>query len=304
MRNDEAHLYHDRALAYLHGHSHGIRAGATRALPIEEVHIAIAIEGDGDERRIALRVKTLDRATLRTIKMMRALGHVPSDAIVEEIGELVGHGAQDAVTPIQPGVSCANEHGPRGTLGCFLNSGGMKLILSANHVLALEGHALDESDIVQPELGIDGQRRIGVLHDLEELVSAGNLMDAAVARLIVNDVDSTIFNNVQIAGVRTAPLVKGETLTKFGQSTGERSCSFLSMTSNVSLKMRFDTYSFDDQIEVDSIGEPFSTGCDSGSLVYDQQQMAVGIVIGGNNTNRSFVTPIARILERFGAILS
>jgi len=306
MRHDEAHRYHDRALAYLHGTRHGVRA-ATAARPVsreDEAHIAIAIEGDGDERRIVLRVKALDNATLRTIKVMRELGHVPSDVRVEEVGLLSGHGAQDAVSPIRPGVACANEHGPSGTLGCFLDSDDGKLILSANHVLALENRALKGSSIVQPKLGIVGEREIALLHDAQDLFSAGNLMDAAVAKLTVNDINSTIFNNVDINGVRTTPLVTGETLTKFGQSTEERSGNFLSMTSNVSLKMRFDTYSFDDQIEINSTGQPFSAGGDSGALVYDDQKRAVGIVIGGNNSNRSFVTPIARILERFNATLS
>src|SRR5258706_5053909 len=140
MKHDEARRYHDRALAYLHGSRHGFRAAnpVHTALKDEEAHIAIAIEGNGDTRRMALRVRKLDKETLQTIKMMRSLGHLPTDITVEEIGELVGHGAQDAVTPIQPGVACANQLGPRGTLGCFLDRAGKKLILSASHILAIE----------------------------------------------------------------------------------------------------------------------------------------------------------------------
>lgn len=43
---------------------------------------------------------------------------------------------------------------------------------------------------------------------------------------------------------------------------------------------------------------------DSGALVYDEDHLAVGILIGGNCFNRSYVTPIERLLSRFGAGLA
>ena len=56
----------------------------------------------------------------------------------------------------------------------------------------------------------------------------------------------------------------------------------LSTTSNVKLEMRFGDYTFDRQIEVESTDKAFSCSGDSGALVYDENDLAVGIVIGGN----------------------
>ena len=307
MRGDEAFRYHDRALAYLHGRRHPFHAasakGAIAAGATDDTSIAIAIEGDDDERRIALRVRSADEATLATIAVMRSLGHIPEDAPIEEVGRIFGLSAAGGpCSPIQPGIACANRGGPAGTLGCLVQKGEDTFILSANHVLALEDHAF-RKEIVQPERGIPGERTIGELTDKEVLAAVGNLMDAAVARVIVNDLDSSIFNGVTITGVRTTPLVSGEMLFKFGQTTDETSGTFKSITSNVTVEMRFGTYTFDQQIEIDSPGTPFSNGGDSGALVYDQANRAVGILFGGNGTTRSYVTPIDRILGRFTATL-
>jgi hypothetical protein len=311
MRRDEAYRYHDRGLAYLHGTRHAVRAMSAKAAAtgIEkaedvEPHIAIAVEGDDDDRRIVLRVRTLDEPTLATIAVMRALEHIPDDAPIEEIGQLFGLGAQDAVSPIQPGVACANELGPRGTIGCLVRSGGNTMLLSANHVLALENNALPNSDIVQPELGIAGVRVIGILSEKEDLTLAGNEMDAAVALVTIADINASIFNGVTITGVRATPLISGEPLRKFGQTTSETNGRYLGMASNVTLKMDSGSYSFDHQIEIDSTGgPPFSNRGDSGALVYDSAHRAVGILIGGNATTRTYVTPIDRILTRFNAVL-
>jgi hypothetical protein len=311
MRRDEAFAYHDRGLAYLHGTRHAFRIASAQArvfgvkvVDDDESHIAIAVVGDDDDRKLALRVRRLDESTMAIIAVMRSLGHIPDDTPVEEVGALFGLSAQDAVSPVQPGVACANELGPRGTIGCLVRSGGATLILSANHVLALENNALPNSDIVQPETGIAGVRAIATLHDQENLVLAGNEMDAAVARVTIGDIDPMIFNGVTITGLRQTPLISGETLHKFGQTTEERDGQYLGFASNVTLQMDSGSYSFDHQIEIDSTGGPaFSNRGDSGALVYDDQHRAVGILIGGNGTTRTYATPIDRILIRFQAAL-
>jgi len=78
MRGDEAFRYHDRALAYLHGRRHPFHAasakGAIAAGATDDTSIAIAIEGDDDERRIALRVRSADEATLAESRLQDFAG--------------------------------------------------------------------------------------------------------------------------------------------------------------------------------------------------------------------------------------
>ena len=309
MLREDAYRYHDVALEYLQAQTQESNIEFESTAPgelaaLEEVRIAIAVEETEAEARVALRVRKLDDSTARVIEDMRARNAVPEDAEVDEVGPLYGFGPRDLVSPLQPGVSCAHETGSRGTVGCILRRGAELLLLSANHVLARENRASLDEKIVQPTSVVAQHRTVATLLDFEALVSVGNLMDAAVARILVGDVSPRVFNGKTISAVRTVPLIKGDRLFKFGQSTEERTGSVLSTTSNVKLEMRFGDYTFDRQIEVESTDKAFSCSGDSGALVYDENDLAVGIVIGGNCFNRTYVTPIDRLLSRFGAALA
>lgn len=308
MEKADAYRYHDVALDYLHGYKQERDVMLESAEPeaareVEDVRIAVAVEETEEEARVALRVRKLDEATLAAIDDMRARGVVPEDTEVEEIGPLYGFGPGDMVSPLQPGIACSHSRGQRGTVGCILTRGVERLLLSANHVLAREGHSRVDDEIVQPAAGAARFRSVGRLLDFEPLKPLGNLMDAAVARLTVGDVDPVLFNGKRVVAPRTAPLKKGDRLFKFGQSTEEGHGTMLSITSNVTLQMHFDKYAFDSQIEVEST-QTFSCMGDSGALVYDEDDLAVGILIGGNCGNRTYVTPIALLLDRFHAVLA
>jgi hypothetical protein len=303
VQRDDAYNTHDRALEFLR-----TRYVADKTLESakdsEDIQIAIAVEEIGDgETRVVLRVQTDNEATWRAIDEMRGAGVVPKDAQVEYIGRMYGLGPQDAVSPIQPGVSCAPEIGPSGTIGCFARRGDVPFLVSANHVIAQENNGVVGADgVVQPLAGAFGVRTIAVLHDFEPLSTVGgNAMDGAIARLTINDIDPRLFSGRRIATVRpTTTLVSGNRVFKFGQMSGEREGIVLSTISNISLEMRFGTYAFDLHIEVSSPADrPFSIAGDSGALVYDEMDRAVGILIGGNQSTRSYVTPIERVLGRF-----
>lgn len=310
MKREDAYTIHDRALQYLRETVEVAKIEAFDAGAPEEAaempQIAISVQDfDTGTSRVALRVLTLDERTRRQIEEMRERGMIPGDTEVEEIGPVWAFGPQDPVSPVQPGVACAHSAGSRGTVGCLVRRGADLLILSANHVLARENRAPLGSDIVQPSNGSIGRRVVAELTAFEPLRATGNEIDGAVARLVIGDVDPTLFNNVRVTSVRTAPLVQGDRLFKFGQATEEREGTYHEMTSNQAIPMRFGTYSFDRQIVVKASGpRAFSCGGDSGALVYDQQQRAVGIVIGGNCIDRTFVTPIEPLLTKLGVTLA
>jgi hypothetical protein len=302
VQRDDAYNIHDRALEYLRTR-YGEDKPFKSAQESEEVQIAIAVEEIGDgETRVVLRVQTDNAATWRAIDEMRDAGVVSKDAQIEYIGRMVGLGPQDAVSPVQPGVSCAPDIGPSGTIGCFARRGDVPFLVSANHVIAQENNGVVGTDgVVQPLAGAFGVRRIAVLQDFEPLRAVGgNAMDGAIARLTINDIDPRLFGGRRIDTVRPTMLATGDRVLKFGQMTGEREGIVLSTISNISLEMRFGTYAFDLHIEVESPADrPFAISGDSGALVYDEMDRAVGILIGGNQSTRSYVTPIERVLGRF-----
>jgi hypothetical protein len=238
---------------------------------------------------------------------MKARGLVPEDVEILEVGLLIGFGATDLVSPLQPGVSCANQDGPPGTLGCFVHRDGALYFISVNHVLALENMAQPNSQILQPNAGATILRPIGTL-DHEKLMPSGNLIDGAIATLDVADHDPRLFAvGKRTTVVRTAALRTGDRIFKFGQASGQTEGRIRApQASNVTLHMDFGAYTFDQQIEIEPrpTGEPFAIPGDSGALVYDDNDEAIGLVVGGNGVDRTYLSPIQTVLTRFHATLA
>jgi hypothetical protein len=304
MKKDRAYQYHDRTLQHLRGRKASLRAAASESTVSPDVTIAVAVEEIDGEARVGLRVTSYDEATRAAVDELKSNGDIPEDVEVHEVGRLFGFSAADLVSPLQAGVSCANITGARGTLACFVKRNGTTFLLSANHVLAVENTAAPNSDILQPSAGAVPQQKIGELSAFEPLMPDGNVMDGAIAELAFADadIDFRLFNGKRITEVRTAPLTKGVRVLKFGQASDERAGRIrATVTSNVKLEMDFGQYTFDQQIEIvpDVDGVPFAIGGDSGSLVYDEQDRAVGLVIGGNGVDLTYVTPIGVLLQHF-----
>jgi hypothetical protein len=318
MERNRAYAYHDRALQRLRSLALANRAATMTSLETyadakasipPTVRIGVAVEESEGEARVGLRVMSHDEPTRLAIDAMKANGDIPEDVEVHEVGRLIGFGAADLVSPLLAGVSCGNIDGPRGTLGCFVKRDGATLLLSVNHVLALENHAAPESEILQPAAGATPRQTIGTLLDYEPLQETGNRMDGAIAKLTLDDahVDFRLFNGKHITEVRVAPLDDTVRVFKFGQASDGRAGRILAASvSNITLEMDFTHHTFDQQIEIvpDEGGEAFAVPGDSGALVYDEDDRAVGLVVGGNGIDRTYVTPIALLLDRFNAVLA
>jgi hypothetical protein len=312
MKRKTARAWHDRALNSIRSVEALARAAVEEGAALDalttEVDIGIAVESDrkGDSR-LVVKIQNDNAQTRQVLDDMRAQGAIPPDATVEVIGPMRGLGPGDMVSPVQPGVCCAHRSGSRGTLGCIVKrSGTARFLISANHVIALEDTVDPGTAIVQPVSGAEEVRDIATLERAVQLVATGNLMDAAIAELTINDIDPAVFNGKSVTSVRTTALATGDRVFKFGQTTLERTGTVLSpVFSNIKLDMTVSSYKFDEQIEIESPAAlPFADGGDSGALVYDDQDRAVGIVIGGNGSTRTYVTPIRRILKEFEVTLA
>jgi hypothetical protein len=210
--------------------------------------------------------------------------------------------------PVAFGAGISHAQGKPGSLGCVVTTtDGTWYALSACHVLAPAGIAEIGDEIVEPAAPQAGAARIATLADFEALkpddeVSI-NRFDAAIARL---DRKADVLNRIPAIGsVRTATMdpVLYESVRKFGAGTLHTLGIVTDVFADVSFAMGGENYRFDDVLEVTGCGSRFSEGGDSGALVVDAlTNSPIGLVIGGAR-DRTYVSPIARVLNRFGAHL-
>jgi len=221
-------------------------------------------------------------------------------------------GETGRVRPLRPGVSIANVAVTAGTLGAFVEVGGAVHALSNYHVLAGSPKAKVGDVIVQPGPADGGRAprdRVGTLAARSELVPGQTAtVDAAIALLDDPEVDA-VYPVGRIT--TTAVAVGGEIVGKIGRTTAVTTGRVSAIEVDgvvVGYGRQLGELSFDDQIEVEGLGtEPFSRGGDSGSLVYREDGVAIGLLFAGsetggdNGTGLTYLNPIDAVLDAFGA---
>lgn len=229
-------------------------------------------------------------------------------------------GETGRVRPVRPGVSIAHVDVTAGTLGAFVRSTsgngttGAVYALSNWHVLAGSPAAAAGDVVVQPGAADGGQApddRVGTLAGLVPLeAGATQTVDAALALLDDPDVDPTY----PVGRVTTtAVAMGGEAVGKSGRTTGVTAGRVTAIELDdvvVGYGDELGALRFDDQIEVESTGTgPFSRGGDSGSLVYREDGVALGLLFAGsetggtNGTGLTYCNPVGTVLDRLGATL-
>ncbi len=210
--------------------------------------------------------------------------------------------------PLHPGLSIAHHRTTAGTLGAFVETVDSKLhMLSCNHALALANKAKIGDAITQPG-SLDGgtkSDRVGSLHSFVNLTTMNNVADAAIAS-VDDDVFPDSFAIPAIGRLRGHWLEKTPEATfvmKVGRSTG---FTMGQITANrlLGIPVRFNRRSvrwFDEVIEVQSRDRPFSLPGDSGALVVDGDQYAVGLLFAqskdGVDTYLNHFDDVARALQ-------
>ena len=209
--------------------------------------------------------------------------------------------------PLRPGLSVANAQVTAGTLGAFVtDSDGTLYALSNWHVLAGSTTAVAGDPILQPgpaDGGTPGDQ-VGTLDRVVPLDPGGpNIVDAALALLTEQQVDASY----PIGAVTTsAPVDGGEQVGKVGRTTGitvGRVSAVELDGVQVNYGEELGDLTFDDQIEVTGDDGAFSAGGDSGSLVYREDGVAVGLLFAGSETGGpsgtglTFLNPIDDVLR-------
>jgi hypothetical protein len=223
-------------------------------------------------------------------------------------------GETGRVRPLRPGVSIAHVDVTAGTLGAFVTVDGKVHALSNYHVLS-GSPAAQVGDLVLQPGPADGGRapadRVGTLAARVDLEPGGHAtVDCAIALLDDPDVDPT-YPVGRVTG--TARAEGGENVGKIGRTTSVTTGRVTAIELDdvvVGYGDELGELTFDNQIEVESTGSgPFSRGGDSGSLVYREDGVALGLLFAGsevggeNGTGLTYLNPIDAVLDALGATL-
>ena len=213
--------------------------------------------------------------------------------------------------PLVIGCSIGHFEITAGTLGGFVKTkAGAARILSNNHVLADENRAKKGDDILQPGVfdgGRRGRDRVGALDRFVRVRFKGarNLVDAAIATSGGIEFDAaTLDEGSRLTGVAPDPAAVVE-VAKVGRTTAlTRGRVVAFEVDNVVVEYDQGTAVFDGQLEIESTGEgPFSDGGDSGSLIYTDGGLAVGLLFAGSsqggstNLGLTYAAPIDNVLS-------
>ncbi len=232
--------------------------------------------------------------------------------------------------PAPGGVSIAHAQVTAGTLGILAHrASGEAVILSNNHVLANSNEAHAGDPILQPgpydggkaadaiatfaefvpiafgERELDGLGRLleRILGSVLAPVGLGlrrlpsgktNLVDAALAVPLSADlVAPDILEVGRVAGTAAATL--GTRVKKSGRTTGLTHGKVTGLDATVEVDYGGKTAVFRGQI----VSDVLSRGGDSGSLVVDESNRAVGLLFAGGTTT-TILNPIDAVLAALG----
>jgi hypothetical protein len=208
--------------------------------------------------------------------------------------------------PVPGGVSVGNANEcAAGTIGCMVVKGGVRHMLSNNHVFARINQASIGEDINQPGR-YDAKpacAQTGKVGDLAQFVpisfSGNNTVDAAIATLSQTSVCSMVENLYTPSGTVVSPSV-GLAVKKVGRTSGLTTGTIAGINVTVNVNYGVGVATFVNQIYVAS---GFIRSGDSGSLMVTQSgNNPVGLnFAGGSGT--SFANPIGPVLQAFGATI-
>ena len=217
--------------------------------------------------------------------------------------------------PVPIGVSVGNiNECSSGTIGCAVEAGGNRYILSNNHVLARENSASLGEDIVQPgrydnkpPCKVKPQDKIGELYAWADIDFSGgnNVMDAAIALSSTDSLACATYTSAYGFPSSTPQEATIDMLVqKVGRTTGWTTGTVTAINATVTVSYGSRSARFIDQIEVSGSGVAKSG--DSGSLFVtnDNNKDPVGLLFAGNRRG-TFVwaNQIAPVLERFGVTI-
>lgn len=244
---------------------------------------------------VALVTKKVSKFYLNEASIIPSeLDQIPTDVI--EVGEIRLLENKEKMRPAKPGISIGHYKITAGTFGAVVYDKDTQepLIISNNHVLAnvtngKDGNSAIGDAIYQPGPydGGTAQDTIAHLHRFVPLTyyktlplkPVKNKVDTAAAKPISNDlITPEILDIGEVNG--TVEATVGMALKKNGRTTGVTKGTIQTLHATVKVNMGNNRIAvFEDQI----ITGPMSAGGDSGSLVVDENNRAVGLLFAGSD---------------------
>lgn len=220
------------------------------------------------------------------------LGSFPTD--VEEVGPIDLENLKINIRPVTGGYSIGHRSVRVGSLGCLVRKRGQPnkiFLLSANHVIAASDTGAIGDAIFQPGIEDKATSRdvLTSLYDFEPLdfseIFYDGKVDAAIAGPVTTDDCSSLIALIKAppSGIRE-DIYRGMKIKKVGRSTGLTKGSILDVDLTLKLSYR-DPAS--DQLLGDVrytdlvLCTRYSKPGDSGSLILDSNNHAVGLHIAG-----------------------
>jgi hypothetical protein len=269
----------------------GIAAGAEPG----DYRLAVRLQRRAVERDEALRQRILDAAGRDGVDISY-IGSVFKCARRKgTIGTLQDRPwYQQRQRPLLIGASIGHFAVTAGTLGVFATreADGKVVLLSNNHVLANENKAKLGDAVLQPGSYDGGRKGPDTVAKLIDFVALSpgmnNLVDAAIAALEpgVGADPATLTGAGQFKGLRAQPLAPGDAVLKLGRTTGLTHGIVTAIeVDDVVVSYERGELGFDRQIEIASAerAQPFSSGGDSGSMIFDEHGHACALLFAGSD---------------------
>ncbi|MBV8517051.1 MAG: hypothetical protein JO197_06550 [Acidobacteria bacterium] len=297
-----------------------------RAIPFPSVSIGIAYGQAPGDFKLAVRYRDPEWNALSAERVLHWLTRsadtvgIPlsaADIDAQHTGPVHAIALADSAgggdgNPLHIGSSVSHFQTRAGTLGFFARSvdDHTKGFVSANHVIAMLDDAAPNDPIVHPG-GSETNPTVGRFHHCVHLrVNGERFVDAAFATLATEHFDPSSLPGGKhlkptLAQLGPQPLA----VAKFADGTGETHGHVVSFDFDtfrvLSYGPHLNRVPFENQLEVESTvaAKRFSEPGDSGSLVYDDNQQAVGLLFahslqgGAFNHGFSYVNPISRVLS-------
>jgi hypothetical protein len=300
--------------------SGGTRKLSLSASPMEIVEkpnpsIALGIiRSQKNDYKLAVRYQRKELASSKEMEAIRKKAKEEVDVrYIGPIKKLAAPWTQKRHRPLRIGTSIGHFKITAGTLGAFVKTRTGETIqcLSNNHVLANENRGKVGDAIIQPGAYDGGKKNEDTVAKLANMVkvkkTGPNFVDAATATLT----DQKKFNRDTIQGlgklkgIGSEFLDEGTEVAKLGRTTGLTKGKVTAFeVDNVFVEFDLGVLRFDNQFEIEGAEEgPFSQGGDSGSLIVDNELLAVGLLFAGgdeggtNGQGLTYANPIRAVLD-------
>ncbi len=256
-----------------------------------------------------------------TVPVNEVLARVAEEAHeeidVREVGPVVPQQApgelQQRRRPLVPGCSVAHTDVTAGTLGGFVTVRGEPHLLSNNHVLANSDQGAVGDTVLQPgpaDGGQDPGDRVATLAAKVDLVTGQpNLVDAAAARIAADvQFDATAYPGGKL-GAPVSEVPAEDTVEKIGRTTGHTTGTITAFeVDGLRISYPEGQMVFDDQIEISGQAGSFSSGGDSGSVIWTRgERRPVGLLFAGSErggpdgTGLTYGNLLSTALDELGA---